>query len=48
MRQDLLQGRKTEVDLFAGTVVKLGKKHGIATPVNQALLEEILDREKNF
>lgn len=48
MRQDLLQGRKTEVDLFAGTVVKLGQKHGIATPVNQALLEEILALEKNL
>lgn len=48
MRQDLLNGRKTEVDLFAGTVVKLGEKHGIPTPVNQALLEEILELEKNF
>ncbi|MDI9460675.1 MAG: ketopantoate reductase family protein [Saccharofermentanales bacterium] len=48
MRQDLLQGRKTEVDLFAGTVVKLGHKYGIATPINQALLEEILTLEKDF
>jgi 2-dehydropantoate 2-reductase len=48
MRQDLLQGRKTEVDLFAGTVVKLGQKHGIATPVNQALLEDIIALEKNL
>jgi 2-dehydropantoate 2-reductase len=48
MRQDLLQGRKTEVELFAGTVVKLGKKHGIPTPVNDALLEEILALEKDF
>lgn len=48
MRQDLLQGRKTEVDLFAGTVVKLGKKHGIPTPVNQALLDEIRELEKNL
>jgi 2-dehydropantoate 2-reductase len=48
MRQDLLQGRKTEVDLFAGTVVQLGRKHGIATPVNQALLEEILALEQDL
>ena len=48
MRQDLLQGRKTEVNLFAGTVVSLGQKHGIPTPVNQALLEEILILEKDF
>lgn len=48
MRQDLLQKRKTEVDLFAGTVVKLGQKHNIPTPINQALLEEIHELEKNL
>lgn len=48
MRQDLLQGRRSEVDLFAGTVVKLGRKHDIPTPINQALLEEILELEKKF
>ncbi|NLP21731.1 MAG: 2-dehydropantoate 2-reductase, partial [Erysipelotrichaceae bacterium] len=48
MRQDLLQKRKTEVDLFAGTVVKLGQKHNIPTPFNQALLEEIHELEKNY
>ena len=35
MRQDALAGRETEVDLFAGTVIALGKKYGIATPVNE-------------
>lgn len=35
MRQDALAGRQTEVDLFAGTVIALGKKHGIPTPVNE-------------
>lgn len=35
MRQDALAGRPTEVDLFAGTVIGLGKKYGIPTPVNE-------------
>ena len=34
MRQDGLAGRPSEVDLFAGTIRRLGKKHGIPTPVN--------------
>ena len=37
MRQDLLAGRKTEVELFAGTICRLGKEHGVATPVNDLL-----------
>ena len=41
MRQDSKAGRKTEVVLFAGTVCELGKKHGIATPVNDRFLDEI-------
>ena len=35
MRQDALAGRQTEVDLFAGTVIAMGKKYGIPTPVNE-------------
>lgn len=31
--QDLESGKKTEVDMFAGTVVRLGKELGIKTPV---------------
>ena len=41
MRQDSKAGRKTEVVLFAGTICELGKKHGIATPVNDRFLEKI-------
>lgn len=42
MRQDSKAGRKTEVILFAGTICELGKKHGIATPVNDMFLEKII------
>ncbi|MCM1087188.1 MAG: ketopantoate reductase family protein [Muribaculaceae bacterium] len=41
MRQDSKAGRKTEVVLFAGTICELGKKHHIATPVNDMFLEKI-------
>ena len=41
MRQDSKAGRKTEVVLFAGTICALGKKHDIATPVNDRFLKEI-------
>lgn len=40
MRQDSKAGRKTEVVLFAGTICELGKRHGIATPVNDRFLEK--------
>lgn len=39
MRQDALAGRPTEVDLFAGTVIELGQRHGIPTPVNAKYLQ---------
>lgn len=41
MLQDVEAGRKTEVDMFAGTVIQLGKKHGISTPYNKILREMI-------
>lgn len=42
MLQDVQAGRKTEVDMFAGTVIELGIKHGIETPYNQ-VLKELID-----
>lgn len=41
MLQDIEAGRKTEVEVFAGKVVELGRKHGIPTPVNQTFLSVI-------
>jgi len=37
MCQDVEAGRKTEVELFSGTVMELGRKHGIPVPVNTVL-----------
>lgn len=41
MLQDVEAGRKTEVEVFAGKVVDLGRSYGIPTPVNQTLLSII-------
>ncbi|MCA1960773.1 MAG: hypothetical protein LDL33_08250 [Desulfomonile sp.] len=41
MLQDIEAGRKTEVEVFAGKVVELGERHGIATPVNRTVLNII-------
>ena len=41
MLQDIEAGRKTEVDTFAGKVVDLGVKYGIATTVNETVLRII-------
>jgi 2-dehydropantoate 2-reductase len=38
MLQDIEAGRRTEIEIFAGKVVELGHKHGIATPVNETLV----------
>lgn len=37
MLQDVEAQRKTEVELFADTIVELGRRHGVATPVNELL-----------
>ncbi len=37
MLQDVEAGRKSEVEIFGGTVIELGRKHGIPTPVNEQL-----------
>jgi 2-dehydropantoate 2-reductase len=36
MLQDIEARRKTEIEMFAGKVIELGKEYGISTPVNQA------------
>lgn len=45
MRQDGLAKRKSEVELFSGTVLKLAKKHGLMLPINTKLYEKIHDME---
>lgn len=46
MLQDVEAGRPLEIEEYAGTVVQLGRRHGIATPVNDILYKTIKAREK--
>ncbi len=39
--QDILAGRRTEVDMFGGTVVRLGRETGVPTPLNEFLYHAI-------
>lgn len=46
MQQDILKGRKTEIDYLNGAVVELGKKYGIKCPVNETLVMIVKGMEK--
>ncbi|MGD9557203.1 MAG: ketopantoate reductase family protein [Mangrovibacterium sp.] len=46
MLQDVEAGRKTEVDIFAGTVIELGRKYEIETPLNDAFFRIIRAMEE--
>ena len=48
MRQDLEAKRYSEVELFSGTVIKMGKKYCIPTPVNQQLYDKIKFIESQY
>jgi 2-dehydropantoate 2-reductase len=41
MCQDILKRKKTEIDFLNGRIVELGRKHGVLTPVNEALVDFI-------
>jgi 2-dehydropantoate 2-reductase len=41
MLQDIEAGRKTEVEIFSGKVIALGKKFDLPTPVNEVLFHAI-------
>ncbi len=48
MRQDVEARRRSEVELFGGTVLRLGQKHGVQTPVNGELYKLILEIESGY
>ncbi len=48
MLQDVLAKRKTEVDMFAGTMIELGKKHNIPVPYNKFMYEMIDIIQNNY
>ncbi|ULT57913.1 ketopantoate reductase family protein [Neobacillus drentensis] len=48
MAQDVEARRFSEVELFSGTVVKLGKRYNVPTPVNQVLYQQIKLTESQY
>ncbi len=46
LTRDVWEGKPSEIDYQNGTVVKLGEKYGIATPVNKFITHCILPMEK--
>jgi len=48
MRQDGEAHRKSEVELFAGTMVRLGRRHGVQLPVNEWLYERVKEIEAAY
>ena len=54
MLQDIRRGKRTEIDALNGAIVSLGKKAGIATPVNETITklikakEQLCRRERNW
>ena len=48
MRQDGIAKRKSEVEMFAGTVRRLAKQYSIATPVNDLLYDRIMAIEAEY
>lgn len=48
MCQDIEHKRRTEIDFINGAVVSLGKKYGIPTPVNSAIVNLIHLKESTY
>jgi len=48
MRQDMEAKRYSEVELFSGEVLELGKKYGVPTPVNEKLYDKIKFIEEQY
>jgi 2-dehydropantoate 2-reductase len=48
MCQDVLANRKTEIEMFAGTVVQLGKQYKVPTPANELVFHLIKAMEASY
>lgn len=48
MLQDIISKRKTEVDIFSGEIIKLGKKYKIKTTCNEEIYTKIKEMEREF
>ena len=48
MYQDVILEKKTEVDIFSGEIIQLGKIYGIKTPYNEKIYSKIKLLERDF
>lgn len=48
MLQDIKAKRQTEVDIFAGEIIKLAKKYNVEVPANEYIYKKIKEKEKTF
>lgn len=48
MSQDVCAERKTELELFSATIIELGKKHNVSTPINQILYWQLRTLEHSY
>lgn len=46
MYQDIISGRKTEIEFLNGLIVEIGKKKGVRTPVNESMFKKIKEIER--
>lgn len=48
MAQDRVNKKRSEVELFAGTVIRLAKKHGFIVPTNEYLYKRVMEIEAEY
>ena len=48
MGQDRRNHRPSEVEMFAGTVIRLAREHGIPVPANQFLYRRVREIESRY
>lgn len=48
MRQDMAANIKTEVELFSGTAIVLGRQYHVPTPINDWLYQKVQAMEQDF
>lgn len=48
MGQDRIHKRRSEVEMFSGTVIEIAKKHGIHVPENEFLYQSVHEIERKY
>ena len=45
LAQDLIAGKKTEIDFLNGEIVRLARSRGLKAPINSAVVQLVKDAE---